>query len=190
MGMPATMAKHSKLPRDLIEDFQRRYFSAFPKIREWHGWVRAQLLQHGYITSLLGRRRWFFGRRNDDSVVREAVAYEPQSITSDVLNCGMLHVWRAGICQILLQVHDSILIQYPEELEPSVVPRVISLLEIPVELKNGRKLIIPADAKVGWNWSDHAESNPDGLKKWTGERDERRRQPETSILHRSLSGIY
>jgi len=191
LGMPATMAKHSKLPRDLIEDFQKRYFNAFPTIREWHNWVRAQLLQHGYITTIFNRKRWFFGRRNDDAVVREAVAFEPQSCTSDLINMGLLNIWRQGIAQPLLQVHDSILVQYPEELEFEVAPRVIAALEIPVELAKGRKFVIPSDAKVGWNWSDYSSSNPSGLMKWTGKKDERTRpSTETSVLDRSISAIH
>ena len=192
MGQPATMAKHTKLERQLIEEFQRRYFSAFPNIRKWHDWVRTKVWTEGYITTLLGRKRWFFGRRDDDATIRAAVAYEPQSVTADAIDRGLLAVWRDGRCQVLLQVHDSILLQYPQHLESTLVPHAISLIEAPIELNGGRKLIIPAEAMCGWNWSyHHPESNPDGLKKYAGNDTRRRtRQPKANQLDYILSGVY
>lgn len=192
LGTPPTMAKHTKLERALIEDFQRRYFGAFPNIQRWHIHVRSTLLQRGFITTLLGRKRWFFGRRNDDATVREAVAYEPQSITSDTINEGLLKVWRhVPEVQLLLQVHDSILIQYPESQEDTLLPRVLECLRIERRLAGDRPFTIPAEAQVGWNWDKQEQDkqgncigNPDGLIKWKGPGSDNRRRQEapTGIL--------
>ncbi len=184
LGTPRTMARHTKTDEETIRDFQRRYFGGFPSIRLWHEHVRSTLLTEGYITTLLGRKRWFFGRRDDDSTVRAAVAYEPQSITADVIDRGLLEVWRRNLCIILLQVHDSILVQYPEDQEATILPQIISCIEQPIPVR-ARQVIIPAEAKVGWNWSDFSEANPDGLKKYNGT-DTRRRtsHPKTSVLDR------
>ena len=54
LGTPATMAKHTKTDRDIIADFQRRYFAAFP-IQQLHNWTRDRLLYDGYLTTLTGR---------------------------------------------------------------------------------------------------------------------------------------
>jgi hypothetical protein len=92
LGQPKTMAGHSKVEQPLIEDFQDRYFGAFPLIGStygrshepnWHNWVKQQIWDFGYITSLMGRRRFFYGNPADESTLREAVAYEPQSLTGD-----------------------------------------------------------------------------------------------------------
>lgn len=184
MGTPPTMAKHTKLERALIEDFQRRYFKIFPSIPRWHIDVRMQLAHIGYITTLLGRKRWFHGRRDDDSTVREAVAYEPQSITSDTINEGLLEVWRRiPRVQLLLQVHDSILIQYREQDEDTLLPEVLQCLTIPRTLSNNRSFVIPAEAQVGWNWAKQDSSNPDGLIKWKGQgSDNRKRQHAPSSI--------
>lgn len=185
MGTPPTMAKHTKLERALIEDFQRRYFKIFPNIPNWHIDTRMTLAHVGYIITLLGRKRWFHGRRDDDSTVREAVAYEPQSITSDTINEGLLETWRqVPEVQLLLQVHDSILIQYPVELEDTLLPRVLRCLTIERTIANGRKFVIPAEAQVGWNWAKQDINNPDGLTKWKGPGSDNRQRTEapTSIL--------
>lgn len=184
-GQPYTMAKHTKLDKSIISEFQTKYFAAFPAHRQWHGHVRSAVARDGNLTTLTGRRRWFFGRRNDDATVREAIAFDPQGSVGDILNRGMLSVWRANICQLLLQVHDAILVQYPEEQEDAIVPQVLKFIEVPVELSHGRTLIIPSEAKTGWNWSDWSETNPDGLMKYRG-KDDRKRSPQASILDRKF----
>jgi len=181
-GKPITMAKHTKLEAKDIASFQTKYFRAFPAHQLWHAAVASQLAQAGYLDSLTGRRRWFFGRRNDDATVREAIAYNPQGSVADILNRGMLNVWRLGICQLLLQIHDAILIQYPEDLEDQIIPVVMKAIEVPLELSHGRTLLIPSEAKVGWNWSSYSKENTDGLRKWKGKDGRTRKRPPPTQL--------
>lgn len=168
LGTPPTMAKHTKVARELIEDFQRRYFSGFPAIKLWHQRVALAVREDKSITSLLGRRRFFFGRPDDAKTLREAVAHEPQSLTADEINFGILNLWRANRIQLLIQVHDSILFQYREEEENEVIPWALEALKTPIKLRGGRKFVVPTEAKIGWNWGDFSPTNPDGLTKWKG----------------------
>lgn len=191
-GKPYTMAKHTKLDAPLISTFQSKYFSAFPSHQRWHAAVASELAQTGNLVTITGRRRWFFGRRNDDTTIREAIAFGPQGAVGDILNMGMLRVWRLGICQLLLQIHDAILIQYPEEREAEILTQVLRAIEVPVPLNNGRTLIIPSEAQTGWNWAHEDDKNPDGLKKWKGHDDRRRTPdaPQMSKLDRILREVY
>jgi DNA polymerase I-like protein with 3'-5' exonuclease and polymerase domains len=185
-GAPRTMAKHSKVATHVIEEFQHNYFQAFPVIGStdrkdtttlhWHNYVRNSLRDVHSLTSLLGRRRNFFGRANEDSTLREAIAYEPQSMTADEIDTGLLRLWRSKRVQVLVQVHDSILFQYPEEEEDEIIPWAIKTLQVELALKKGRKFFVPVDAKVGWNWGeiDERGDNPDGLIKWKGHDDRKR----------------
>lgn len=190
-GQPHTMALHTKIESKVIADFQGRYFGAFPGIPRWHQQVARELIEHGYLVSLMGRKRWFFGRRTEASTHREAVAYDPQGSVGDILNRGMLQVWRSGLAQLLLQVHDAILVQYREEREAEVLPALLETIQVPVELAHGRRLLIPSEAKVGWNWGSWSTDNPDGLTKFKGT-DSRRRQGHapTSQLDRLLHRVY
>lgn len=181
-GQPHTMAKHTKLDARLIAEFQAAYFAAFPCHKKWHARVATEIRQHGRLDSLTGRRRWFFGKRTDDATVREAIAYDPQGSVADILNRGMLQVWRENICDLLLQIHDAILIQYPEKKEDEIVPRVMQAIKVPIELSFGRTLIIPSEAKVGWNWATYSEENSDGLTKWRGADKRTRKRPAPSQL--------
>lgn len=186
-GQPTTMEKHTKIPKDIIRAFQNTYFSAFPGLHMWHEWVEQTLKDDGMLISLTGRRRRFFGRRTEADTIREAIAFDPQGSVADLLNQGMLQVWRSGICELLMQVHDAILIQYPQELEDEIVPMVKKMLKVPLELKHGRTLLIPSDAAVGWNWAKATKENPDGMKKFKGHDDRiRTRNPPTSLLDRRV----
>lgn len=177
-GTPPTMARHTKVHRTVIEEFQRAYFSAFPAIGSvernrhdlpnWHNAVRRALRDDSYLTTLLGRRRYFYGRWNDDETLRAAIAYEPQSMTADEIDQGMLRLFRSGRVQMLVQVHDSILCQIPEEEEDEIVPWALETLRTHIPLAQGRDFVVPTEAKGGWNWSDATDNNIDGLVKWKG----------------------
>lgn len=201
LGTPPTMAKHTKFPRHLIEAFQRSYFGAFPAIPRYHDYVRGQLKDFAFLTTLFGRRRFFFGRPDNAATVREAVAYGPQSMTADEIDTGILKLWRANRVQLLIQVHDSILFQYREEEEDEILPWALETLKAPLVLKHGRDFVVPTEAKVGWNWGDRSDwterdflagkckesdvgtckENPDGLKKWKGSDKRKRVDRETRI---------
>ena len=191
-GSPNTMSQHTKIEAGVIREFQRLYFGAFPGIPEWHKWVAKELETQGVLTNLMGRRRWFFGRRNEDDIVREAIAYDPQGSVGNILNTGMLRVWRGNFCKLLLQVHDAILIEYPEGDEHEVVTRALECLRVPVPLAQGRTLVIPADAAVGWNWAKAESSNPNGLVKFKKDAPDGRkpqRAAPVSILDRIVARV-
>lgn len=168
MGTPPTMQKHTKIDKHVIEEFQSRYFTAFPGIPRWHASVERTLRDEGKMINLMGRKRHFFGRRNDATTHRAAVAYDPQGSVANILNQGMIKLWRARLSQLLLQVHDATLTQHDEAKENEIVPQELELIKVPVELAYGRTLIIPSEASVGWNWAKAGPDNPDGLIKFRG----------------------
>ena len=186
-GQPRTMAKHSKVDVRVIEDFQRAYFGAFPCIQEWHQYVKDELKRSATLDTLLGRRRIFFGRHNADETLREAIAYAPQGSTAEEIDEGYYQVWRAfgpDQVQLLVQVHDSILLQIPYDQVNTLVPQILDTMQVELTLKQGRKFTVPLEAKVGWNWGDvkykdgKAVGNLKGLDKWKGRED---RQPPARL---------
>lgn len=189
-GKPATLAQQSKLPINVVTDFQPKYFGAFPSHLLWQEHVENQIRRFGNLTSLTGRRRWFFGRRTDPATLREAIAFDPQCSLAELVNTAMLNIWRQGIAVIMMHDHDALTFQYPEEKENEVLPCLLANLVVPVDLAGGRVLRIPYDCKVGWNRGEYNESkNPDGLKDWNGN-DQRKRQPEAGILDRVIRRGY
>src|SRR6185312_9556251 len=122
-GSPFGIAQAVGVPPNIVEDFQRRYFNAFPAIPHWHEWCKRQLVDHQFLDTPLGRRRWFFGRPNEDSTLREAIAFGPQSTVGELLNLIMYKVWVRSLLpptdpshlpiQLLLQNHDAFAFQTP-----------------------------------------------------------------------------
>ena len=181
-GTPRTMGKHLHVPTKLIDGFQKNYFNTFKSIQLWHGHTIQQIRETGSITTLFGRRRMFFGRGDDASTHRKAIAYAPQSMTGEQIDRGLLRVWQLyPEVQLLNQVHDSILFQIPRERAEELIPKVLAAMKVELTLKGGRKFSIPLDAAGGWNWgyaNKETGENPWGLKKWTGK--EVREAPESN----------
>jgi DNA polymerase-1 len=175
LGQPATMAKHARIPLQIAKDFQRQYFGGFPCIPEWHKSVFHSLENVGFLISPFGRRRFFFGRPKEGATQRDAVAHVPQSMTADEINRALLNLWRSGRVQVLGQVHDSILFQFPEKDRDEIIPWAIETAKTTLVLEKGREFTVPVEAKTGFNWGNYSEDNPDGLKKW-GDGDDRKRQ--------------
>jgi DNA polymerase-1 len=187
-GQAPQMAMHTKVDRAFIQDFQTRYFAAFPEVKRRIEWVGETLVRDGALVTLFGRRRYFLKRRGDNKTLNEGCAFDPQSMTADEINYAMIRVYqylkpRYPWLELLIQVHDSLLFQYPEEQEDFIVPLILKCMQTIITLRNGRKFFVPSEAKVGWNWGDYVghedvakaaakgkviEANPLGMKKYKG----------------------
>lgn len=181
LGTPVTMAKHAKVPKMEVEEFQRNYFRRVPCIPSYHDYVRKEIAEVGSLTTLFGRRRRFYGRPTDSATIREAVAYSPQSMTAEEINIGMLNLFRSGRVQLLVQVHDSILFQVPERDVNTIVPWALEALKAPLTLRRGRQFVVPTEAKVGYNWGDASKENVDGSVKWKGSEMRKRQEVSTRL---------
>lgn len=205
-GSAWTAARSLKVPLPIMEEFQARYIRggrdkqgreilpAYPSISRWWTWTGEQIQTTHSLTTPFGRQRHFFGRPNDDTTLREAIAFLPQSTTADRMNLGLWRVWH-GMPQVelLAQTYDSITFQFPEHASADeIIGRALELIRVELIAPNGRRYVVPGEAKVGWNWGyeitveDRAKAlgagkrpprlNVEGLRKWTpGKADPRTR---------------
>ena len=181
VGTAFTMSRHLKVPVKLMENFQHAFLRAYPMSR-WHTWTAGQIQTIQQLTTPFGRRRHFFGHPNDDTTLREAVAYVPQSATADRMNLAIWRIWyyMGTRVQLLAQVHDAVYFQFPEDADAgALIAEALTYLRTPFKhtRPNGevRTFDVPGEAKLGWNWGNyHEKHNPDGLQKWKGQ-DERKR---------------
>lgn len=187
-GTPFTMGRHLKIPTAVCEEFQQKYISAYG-IDKWHTWVAKQLQLNQSLTTPWGRERTFFSNPYDDSTLREAIAFEPQSIVAELTNYILLYIFeRLSHCELLTQEHDGATFQIPDnsqvELETiEAINRIIPPIEI-----EGKSIKIPLEFSSGWNWApadkppfldqEKKSINPEGLRKCKGELDVRRRTTE------------
>lgn len=196
-GQPYTMAKHLKVHVSLMENFQAKYIPAFG-IDQWHRWVAQELQTTCQITTLLNRHRTFFGRPNDDTTLREAIAYEPQSCVGDLLNLGAWRIWKHGErhdVRLMAQLHDAVLVDYPDDpaREAEVLDFVKTMLRVPLTIGD-RTFVIPSEAASGWNWGKYNDDpkrgalNPAGVKKFKDR--EARSRPKGGGLDRVIPGFH
>jgi DNA polymerase-1 len=201
-GTAPTMARHLKIPTAMMQEFQDAYFRAFPGIggsfntNTWHRWVGERLQLEGQLTTMLGRTRHFFGRLSDDATLREAIAFEPQSVVGDLLNLGAWRIWSRGDksdVRLLAQLHDAVLIDFPEDQDSSTKPIIESLMRTELH-EGGETFVIPNDFSSGWNWgkfNDDPKRGPinlPGVRKWKGE--ETRKRPSMRGLDRVIPSFH
>lgn len=191
-GQPPTVAKNLKVEIDLIRAFQKEYLGAF-HLDKWHKWVAGELMTKQLMVTALGMERVFFDRPETDETLRKAIAFEPQSIVGQIMNIGMLRLWRyMPEIKLVLQIHDAVGFLYRDNpaTEAATLAKAQELLKIPVQF-GPETVIIPSEMKVGWNWGKFDPKkphlNPDGLMKWKG-KDERKRTE--GRLDQLLSTLY
>lgn len=148
---PNTFAKNASITIPESRKLLNQYFATYPGIVNWHNEIKAKVKKTRKLVTPFGRKRYFYNRW-DESMFKEALAYVPQSTVADILNQGLLCVYQHKWIELLLQVHDSILVQVPTEKVDEAIGIIRRCLDIPVTI-NGKELRIPSDFKVGENWA-------------------------------------
>lgn len=154
-----TCLKDMKLALDKKTAYRilESYHKLFPEINRWQSHIRKLVYTQKYMTTPIGRVRYFYGRM-DDSTYREAYAYRPQSTIPDITNHLLLALCsqrNKGIMSFWLhcQVHDSLVLScHPGELDAilkfmlkyenwhPVIKLAAGDLIIPIEIKTGKCL--------------------------------------------------
>lgn len=117
-GTARTMATVLGWTVHSAEQFQRRWFSLHPGIKKnFHGKVEASLRATRSVRNPFGFQRVFFDRI--DSCFPEALAWIPQSTVALNTYHGAFQLEaKFPQVEILLQVHDSLVFQFPTSQTP------------------------------------------------------------------------
>lgn len=172
VGSARSLAIQARIPVRLVEDFQHKYFGRFKGIQRWHTWTKKQLETKGYICNVFGDRRQFWDRLWDDSTLRAAVAFQPQSLVGKLTALVIRRLWdayRGRDLQLLANGHDAIIFQIKKEKVDKVLPEAVKLFHYPLQVTDitgkTRELVIPWDVSRGLNWGKkHPTLNPEGLR--------------------------
>lgn len=154
---------------------QRIFLSRYWGIALWHQDVERQLKQTGGVQAASGLFREFFGRRLnmgrvDETTLREAYAFEPQSNTTTLINLGLDALWtdpenryldgeRAGepIVEPLLTVHDELATQWPSDRRDWALAKMRSWVSR--DFKIGSVTVrVPFVLKWGPSWGEATNS--------------------------------
>ena len=155
---PATFSRNTGIPVSEAKRLLNQYFATYPRIKVWHMQISNQLKNSRRLRAPSGRERVFFNRW-DESLTKEGLAYIPQETVGTLVNDALIELWedKSHPLELLLQVHDSILCQCPEDRVEESIARLKKSLTRPIQV-NGRTLVIPIDIKKGYNWAQMEKS--------------------------------
>jgi DNA polymerase-1 len=142
--------------KKVIED----YYNTYKGVRRYMDEVPVMAREKGYVRSLYGRIRPLPGIADRNANIRKAAEREAinmpiQGTASDIVKIAMLHVEeqlkkRNLKSRLLMQVHDELLIESPEE----EVSEVTTMLKHEMEIAVSLDVPLVADVGVGDNWMD------------------------------------
>ena len=152
------LSQDLSISRKEAAEYIEKYFETYPGIKQFLDQSVADAKEKGYVTTLFGRRRPVPELSSSNFMQRsfgERVAMNSpiQGTAADIIKIAMIrvdHRLRAEGLQarLILQVHDELIVECPEE----EAGRVSALLT--EEMENAVHLSVPmvAEAKVGRTW--------------------------------------
>ncbi len=161
-GMSAFgLTRSTELTLAEAERFVKAYFERFPAIQRSIEETKRLAHEQGYVETLLGRRRYFPMLKNPPSQVirnreeREAINSPIQGTAADIMKIAMLHIpsalQQAGLHgQMLLQVHDEIVIECPQD-ELETTARTVQKV-----MEEAYPMSIPLSTEARWgvHWGE------------------------------------
>jgi DNA polymerase-1 len=150
----------TELSREEAAGFIASYFAQHPGVKQYIESTKKQAREAGYVQTLLGRRRSIpeinsSNRQIRESAERMAINMPVQGTSADIIKVAMINLdqemgKRRLKSKMLLQVHDELVFEVPEEeleLMRQLVPQAMSTaLKLSVPLK--------VDIKTGNNWGE------------------------------------
>lgn len=132
------------------ERFIQKWFFLNPEISIWHNKILKQITETRLVWNIFGFRRFFFGRVEE--YLPDAVAWIPQSTIGILINKILCEIEeKVEDVEILLQVHDSLVMQTPTARLGERLERIRSVAQISLPFAD--PLTIPVGFKtssVSW----------------------------------------
>ena len=152
------LSQQTDLNRTEAKELIDTYYATYPKLRNY---IQEQVdfaRDNGYVTTVLGRRRYLKDINSQNAVVRgaaerNAVNAPIQGSAADIIKLAMIAIqsklesenWKA---KMLLQVHDELVFDVPKE-EVEALQKMVKN-----EMENAFSLDVPlvVDMGIGTNW--------------------------------------
>jgi len=152
------LSKDLGIPVNQAQDFIDAYFLRYSKVKEYIDAQIKKAQSEGFVTTLLGRRRYIPEINNKNMGIRQfaqrqAVNTPIQGTASDLIKLAMIKI-NAQIktktlkAKMILQIHDELVFDLPV-LELNLLTGLVK-----DEMENVMKLDVPikVDMKKGDNW--------------------------------------
>jgi DNA polymerase-1 len=154
------LSQATRIDQKEAQRYINEYFAAHPRVRAFIDRTLAEGRARGYVSTLLGRRRYLPDLNSNNPVARNAAERMAmnapvQGTASDMIKIAMVRVHEAlqarGLAaRMLLQVHDELLFEAPPaEVETvTALAREIMAAALPLDVP------VVVDVKTGMDWSE------------------------------------
>jgi len=161
--------KEKKLARDLgisvgeATDLMKAYMDRYPAVKGFFDEAVEETRDTGYSFTILGRRRFLGDIIAEDEMTRwgaerRACNTPIQGSAADVVKMAMLRCYYEGDlerrfgCKMLLQVHDELMFECPQETAEEVQPIIKEMMEhsLPTDLD----VPLTVSMGIGKSWAD------------------------------------
>ena len=148
-GLSQRVGISRKEAKEIIDN----YFEKFPGVKQYMDSTIAFAQQHGYVETILGRRRYIRDINSRNATVRgfaerNAINAPIQGSAADMIKLAMIriHEWLESNhpeTKMILQVHDELLFDVPKQAIDTIAPHIQHLmqtamnLEVPVVVEYG-----------------------------------------------------
>ena len=154
------LSRNLGIPFSTAKSYIAKYFATYSTVKEYMNSNVAFAREHGYVATLTGRRRFIPEIKSSNANLRQfgeraAMNMPLQGSSADIIKIAMINVHKRlkdeGMkSKLILQVHDELVLDSPEE----EAGRAAEILKY--EMENAVKLSVPLTAEVhsGKNWYD------------------------------------
>lgn len=146
------------VPTEKAQEYLNRYLKGYPGIKKFHEYCFEQACTTGVVRTLMGRTRPLPAARSDNhresqAAYRQACNTPIQGSAADVVVSAMIKLSTAlpYPARMVLQVHDELIVECPEDIAEEVLATVIRCMEHPF---NTSMLRVPlrVDARISDSW--------------------------------------
>lgn len=160
-GTASTLSKSLGMTMKEAEWFQTRWFQMHPGIQTWHAGVLNSLMTTRSVRNKFGFRRFYFDRI--ERLLPEALAWIPQSTVAIIINKALVRISEHPTLlplqtELLLQVHDSLVGQFPTRHQGLILPHLRDCLAIPVPYDDPLTISTSLDLSTK-SWGDLVPMN-------------------------------
>ena len=164
------LSSRTEMSRQEARHFLEQYFVTYPKIRDYIADTIRQANEQGYVETLLGRKRFFpellnaklpYNQRQ--AVERAAINAPIQGAAADIMKIAMINLHNELVeggykSRMLLQVHDELVLEVPDDERQPMVELVCRVMESAYALRVPLKV----DVEIGPDWfnQEPAETKP------------------------------
>ena len=158
------LANQLGIPREEAGLYIRRYFERFPGIRAYMDETKAYCREHGYVTTLFGRRCHYPDIAASNPSVRAfneraAINARLQGTAADIIRRAMIRMEgaldEAGLsARMLLQVHDELVFEVPEAEVDATLPLVRHVMETAALPAVSLAVPLKVEASAADNWDE------------------------------------